>query len=96
MSTRWGTQRTASTSWRKLRARVLERDEYRCQIADAAICTGTAETVDHLVPAFRGGSDAEENLQSACWPCHRRKTGQEAAAAKPQRQRPPDKHPGLL
>lgn len=96
MSSRWGTQRTATAQWRKLRAAVLERDGHRCQIRYPDLCEGDAPTVDHIVSDADGGSDDETNLQAACWPCHRRKTGIEAAAAKPPRRRPPTDHPGIL
>lgn len=96
MTARWGTQRTATPAWRKLRVTILERDNYACRIRTPDICTGAAQTVDHIVNTAAGGTDEPTNLQAACWPCHRRKTGQEAAAAKPQRRRPPTTHPGLL
>ncbi|MGF6877380.1 HNH endonuclease [Paraburkholderia sp. MM5477-R1] len=35
--------------------------------------TAAAE-VDHIVPLFRGGTDAPGNLQSLCVPCHEAKT----------------------
>ncbi|MDP9224703.1 MAG: HNH endonuclease [Actinomycetota bacterium] len=92
MSQRWGTDRTAQPAWRKLRLSVLTRDNYRCRYCGRA----GADTVDHVVPVFRGGSDDESNLVAACRPCHASKTGREARSAQPSRKRPPERHPGLL
>jgi 5-methylcytosine-specific restriction protein A len=33
--------------------------------------------MDHIIPTAEGGTDAEENLQVLCQPCHARKTAQE-------------------
>lgn len=90
---RWGTGRTATAAWRRIRHAVLERDGYRCRY-----CGGPASTVDHVVPVFRGGSDDESNLVAACVTCHRSKTGREARAAQGTRRRPrdPQRHPGLI
>lgn len=58
------------------RERVLLRDKKRC-----GYCGDTAETVDHVLPRSRGGTDSWFNLISACGPCNGRKanrTPQEA------------------
>jgi 5-methylcytosine-specific restriction endonuclease McrA len=81
--------------WKTTRLRILERDQYRCQIAGPT-CTTTATAVDHVVAACDGGSEADTNLQSVCSPCHNRKTAAEAVAHQPRRKRPERKHPGLL
>ncbi|WP_272575920.1 HNH endonuclease, partial [Providencia sp. PROV273] len=36
-----------------------------------------AKTVDHIKPKAHGGTDDDSNLQSLCWPCHKRKTARE-------------------
>lgn len=57
-------------------ARIKARDLYTCQQC------GTISTqleVDHKVPLWQGGSDAESNLWSLCRECHAAKTAQEAA-----------------
>jgi 5-methylcytosine-specific restriction protein A len=95
MEQRWGTNRTATTSWRRTRVRILKRDGYRCQIAYDR-CEGLANSVDHIVPVHRGGTDDDSNLQAAGGRCHRTKTGREARAARPTEKRPPEKHPGFL
>ena len=55
--------------WRKLRARILERDP---------ICTKWGKepstTVDHILTKGRGGTDDESNLRGMCRRCHSRKT----------------------
>ena len=35
-------------------------------------CTGTATTVDHIVPIAEGGDDHPGNLRAACVPCNGR------------------------
>lgn len=47
---------------------VLYRDRYRC-----AYCKKKAETIDHVVPRARGGTNSWENCVAACFPCNNRK-----------------------
>jgi 5-methylcytosine-specific restriction enzyme A len=62
-------QRGYGRQWRKLRARILERDP---------ICTKCGKepsnTVDHILTKARGGTDAEDNLRGMCRRCHSKKT----------------------
>lgn len=44
---------------------VLTRDRHRC-----AYCLGAAATVDHVLPASRGGGSTFGNLVAACGPCN--------------------------
>lgn len=60
------------TDWKRTRRRILRRDKNVCQL-NLEGCTGKATTVDHLIPASRGGSDDDDNLVSACWPCNCKK-----------------------
>ena len=54
--------RNGSTrQWRKTRARVLERDGWRCQV-----CGELAQEVDHLIPVADGGPDVLSNLRAVC------------------------------
>lgn len=53
-------------SW--TRQGLLLRDRHRC-----AYCGGRADTVDHVLPASRGGQDAWENTVAACRSCNGRK-----------------------
>jgi len=59
-------------NWRALRAYILQRDSYRCQIA-SEICTVYADTVDHIVERSRGGEDVPANLRACCRACHNRR-----------------------
>lgn len=55
-------------TWRKIRERILIRDSYLCQY-----CGNDANTVDHIIPITKGGTDEEFNLTSACNACNSRK-----------------------
>ncbi len=63
-------------SWRKLRLRILARDDYTCRY-----CGGVADTVDHIVPRTAGGTEAPTNLAAACRKCNSRKGGSVDQAA---------------
>lgn len=63
-----GRQRRSSSK----RNRILARDGHRCQYCGMR---GTAFdlTVDHILPASRGGTTSPENLVTACFACNQRK-----------------------
>lgn len=44
---------------------VLRRDDQRC-----AYCSGSASTIDHVLPRSRGGADSWENLVACCLRCN--------------------------
>ena len=67
-------QRGYGWEWKKLRALILERDEYLCTVAS---CGQLASEVDHLVPKHQGGTDDPANLASKCRRHHASKTGAE-------------------
>jgi 5-methylcytosine-specific restriction endonuclease McrA len=90
--TRWRVE-PLPKDWYRIRARVLRRDGYRCRIGYDC-CVGEATQVDHRIPASRGGTDDESNLQAACRACHDRKTILERRL--PSRRRPPEPHPGVI
>lgn len=82
--------------WRKVRAYVLARDHFRCQVQLAGICTGDATEVDHeRAIALWGVSYDTDHLRASCRPCNRhlggqvaelkRKIGQAAVAVGPSR-----------
>lgn len=52
-----------------LRARVLERDRFRCRR-----CGATSDearlVIDHIVPVAQGGLNEFQNLQALCRPCN--------------------------
>jgi hypothetical protein len=63
------------------RRSVFERDRWQCQYCGDSVTVETA-TIDHRVPVARGGTDALENLATACFPCNSLKqdrTWEEAA-----------------
>lgn len=81
--------------WARRRERILRRDDRRCQWPTGhTICGATATHVDHRTPAAQGGSDDDSNLWALCAPHHASKTGREAQAARPQRRRRAERHPG--
>lgn len=97
MAHNWNTSRRASRlpgDWGKRRKAVLERDVVcqLCFVRDATVA-------DHIEP-MTDNHDLEA-LQGVCEPCHRQKTAKEAAAfraaaPRPSRARPDERHPGLL
>ncbi|WJY13617.1 HNH endonuclease signature motif containing protein [Pectobacteriaceae bacterium CE90] len=70
-------RRGYGTGWETLRAQVLRRDNYLCVECKKNGIATRASTVDHVLPKSQGGTDAESNLQSLCWPHHRTKTAKE-------------------
>jgi 5-methylcytosine-specific restriction enzyme A len=59
--------------WQKLRASILVRDDYLCQICKER----SATEVDHIVSKALGGSNSDDNLQAVCGYCHKKKTASE-------------------
>lgn len=88
--------------WRHTtRDRILTRDHHTCQWPrPQGICGTPANQVDHITPAWLGGTDDDDNLQALCPHHHNIKSGREggqaAAAKRIPKRRPQDKHPGLL
>lgn len=78
---KWRGPRTASSKaagtrqWRTTRAHILARDNHMCQIRTPGVCTGTADTVDKIIPAARRPDLAytDYNLRAACTPCNQHK-----------------------
>lgn len=44
-----------------------------------AYCGGLADTIDHVLPTSRGGTNARKNLAPACMDCNRRKANRTPA-----------------
>lgn len=82
---------TLPSDWRKIRARILRRDPL-CRLA-LDVCTGRSTEVDHIGDP---GDHRPANLRGVCSECHKRRTAQQAADAKPTTKRPTERHPGLL
>lgn len=66
-------QRALMTS--ALRKSILERDDYTCQQCGVSVQNEPhlLLEVDHIIPVTRGGLTTEDNLQTLCWRCNRRK-----------------------
>ena len=58
------THKGSTNAWRKIRARILRRDNNVCQY-----CGAYADTVDHIKPRSHGGSDDPSNLVACCRRC---------------------------
>ena len=67
------------TAWEKLRERVMQRDCYLCQPCYRATPQRItpAKEVDHVIPKAKGGTDALDNLEAICVPCHRDKSARD-------------------
>ena len=62
--------REEQEAWRKLRASVLERDDFTCYRCEKRSANGKGLSVHHLTPRDEGGPDALNNLVTLCNPCH--------------------------
>lgn len=60
--------------WDKLRTRILDRDKHLCQPCLRKGRVTAANTVDHITPKAKGGTDDEQNLEAICKSCHKDKT----------------------
>jgi 5-methylcytosine-specific restriction endonuclease McrA len=87
---------TATAAWKRVRLRILKRDNYLCQVRGPR-CTGRATQVDHIVNVADGGAKLDPaNLQSICPSCNAIKASREAAKARNRWKRQPEPHPGLI
>jgi hypothetical protein len=66
-------QRALMTS--ALREKIKKRDKYTCQ--KCGLSTKDEPNllleIDHIIPVSKGGITSEDNLQTLCWKCNRRK-----------------------
>lgn len=66
-------QRALMTS--KLRQHIKERDGFTCKYCGASVQKepNLLLEIDHIIPLSKGGMTTEENLQTLCWRCNRKK-----------------------
>ena len=66
-------QRALMTS--NLRQHIKERDHFTCKYCGASIEKepNLLLEIDHIVPVSKGGLTTEDNLQTLCWRCNRKK-----------------------
>lgn len=100
MTSRWNqypsaSRRSRGPGWKQLRAKVMQRDNWTCQLRGPH-CAVIATDCDHIVNVANGGSDDMSNLCAACKPCHNTKTAREAAAGRNRWKRQPQPHPSDL
>lgn len=69
-----GRRENAAPGLRK-NARDKLRDKWKRQQKSCAYCSNPADTIDHVVPLVRGGTNYEGNLVPACRRCNRSKSG---------------------
>ncbi|WP_372462856.1 HNH endonuclease [Rhodococcus rhodochrous] len=93
-----GASRTGTSTHKRFRTAVLRRDRYRCTQCGHTDPTGRTLIADHILNVRRGGTDHPDNGRTLCRPCHEPKTQAEAAQGRAlkARQRPTQRHPGLL
>lgn len=61
-----------SKDWKATRRQVITRDGSICCMCGEIVTE--YHQIDHIIPKRDGGSDAIENLQLLCRPCHSLKT----------------------
>ena len=59
-------RRYNSTYYQRVRLEVLQRDYYTCHYCGVA----EANTVDHLIPISKGGTDEASNMVACCTQCN--------------------------
>ena len=57
----------------KLRYKILERDEFKCQKCGNTAKNGALLEVDHITPVSKGGKTEYNNLETLCWLCNKGK-----------------------
>lgn len=81
-------------TWRKIRQRIFERDDYLCQehlkrgkLVPVGLSGAGHGYCDHIVPESEGGTDDDDNLQTLCASCHSSKTAKESARARARKRK---------
>jgi 5-methylcytosine-specific restriction endonuclease McrA len=81
MSRSW--QKGSTRAWRRIRARVLARDQYQCQLRLQG-CTGAATQAHHVLGRAVTGDDMA-HLVAACAQCNRKVGDPTKASPQPRR-----------
>jgi 5-methylcytosine-specific restriction endonuclease McrA len=63
-----GWKNGSTRAWRKIRAQILRRDAYICQLKIVGVCTYKATCVHHLDGKALG--DNPERCVASCTPCN--------------------------
>lgn len=58
---------------RKLREKIMKRDNYTCQICGKYMPDEVGLQIDHIIPVSRGGKTVESNLRVLCNKCNAKK-----------------------
>lgn len=53
-----------------LRRKIMERDDYTCQICGKRMRDGVGLHIDHIIPVAKGGKSVPSNLQVLCSKCN--------------------------
>jgi len=75
-------ERGYGAEWQRTRKRILERDHHLCQEHKRKGMLRPANIVDHIKAKAHGGTDADDNLEAICDPCHKAKTAREHGRGK--------------
>lgn len=59
---------------RKLREKIMVKDNYTCQICGKYMPDEVGLQVDHIIPVAKGGKTVESNLRVLCSKCNGRKS----------------------
>lgn len=59
-----------------LREKIKKRDKYTCKYCGVSVKQepNLLLEIDHIIPLSKGGITSEDNLQTLCWRCNRRKS----------------------
>lgn len=86
---------TRSAEWKRIRRRILKRDDYTCQR-----CGDVGNEVNHIIAVSEGGTDDDENLETLCASCHQPETVAQTTRAIRRHAswgwHPGERHPGLI
>lgn len=78
----------------RIRLRIFQRAEGRCEVCTRKLMPGDAWQADHIVALVNGGANRESNLRCICDWCHKAKTRADVAE-KSRTRRVQAKHAGV-